>query len=207
MKKASGIVVVALLFLSTLATAQSDSKIGVMNVLQAIVECSEGKHANDEFQKKYEAKREELSQRQKELEALQQQLRSQSSTLSDDSRAALVRSVEVKTTELQRAQEDAEKDFNDLRNQIFGRIGSKMAPLVQQYAKENNFTLIIDSSSQATQLSYIDPAVDITQEVIKRFDRAQVSGGSSTPAAKPPATATPKAPAPAARPPATAPKK
>lgn len=207
MNRALSVVIAAFLSLPMVANAQGGTKIGVMNVLRAIVECNEGKQANEEFQKKYEVKREELSKKQKELEALQQQLRSQSSTLNDDSRAALARNVDAKTTELQRSQEDAEKEFNDLRNQIFSRIGSKLAPLVQQYAKENNFTLVLDSSSQATQLSYIDPAIDITDAVIKRFDAAQVSGAGSAPAAKPPVAATPKAPVSAAKPPATAPKK
>ena len=119
------------------ATAQTNPpKIGVMNVLRAIVECNEGKQANEEFQKKFEVKREELSKKQKEIETLQQQLKSQAATLNDGARAGLARSLEVKTTELQRSQEDAEKEFNELRNQIFNRIGGKLAPLVQQYAKK-----------------------------------------------------------------------
>jgi Skp family chaperone for outer membrane proteins len=183
-------------------------KIGIMNVLRAIVECKEGKQANEEFQKKFEAKREELSNKQKEIETLQQQLKSQAATLNDGARAGLARSVEAKTTELQRSQEDAEKEFNELRNQIFNRIGSKLAPLVQQYAKEKAFTLVLDSSSQTTQLTYIDPATDITDEVVKRYDAMQVSSSSPAPTTKPATTTPPRAPV--AKPPATttpAPKK
>jgi Skp family chaperone for outer membrane proteins len=191
------------------ATAQTNPpKIGVMNVLRAIVESNEGKQANEEFQKKFEAKREELSKKQKEIETLQQQLKSQAATLNDGARAGLARSLEVKTTELQRSQEDAEKEFNELRNQIFGRIGGKLAPLVQQYAKEKAFTLVLDSSSQTTQLTYIDPATDITDEVVKRYDAMQVSSSSPAPATKPATTTPPTTPV--AKPPATttpAPKK
>lgn len=184
------------------AAAQTNpAKIGVMNVLRAIVECNQGKQANDEFQKKFEAKREELSKKQKEIETLQQQLKSQAATLNDGARAGLTRSLEVKTTELQRSQEDAEKEFNELRNQIFNRIGAKLAPLVQQYAKEKAFTLVLDSSSQTTQLTYVDPATDITDEVVKRYDAMQVSSSSPAPATKPATTAPVRAPV--AKPPAT----
>lgn len=193
------------LALPVVAAAQtSPPKIGVMNVLRAIVECNEGKQANEDFQKKFEAKRDELSRKQKEIETLQQQLKSQAATLNDEARAALTKSIDAKTTDLQRSQEDAEKEFNELRNQIFNRIGSKLAPLVQQYAKENNFTLVLDSSSQTTQLTYIDPATDITDDVVKRFDAIHVSSTSSAPAAKPETAPPPKTPAPAAKPPATA---
>ena len=195
---------IALAIPMAVAAQATAPKIGVMNVLRAIVECREGKQANDEFQKKFEAKRDELSRKQKEIEALQQQLKSQAATLNDEARAGLSKSIEQKTTDLQRSQEDAEKEFNELRNQIFNRIGSKLAPLVQQYAKEKNFTLVLDSSSQTTQLTYIDPATDITDEVVKRYDAMQVSSSSPAPAAKP-ATAAPPAKPPAAKAPATKP--
>jgi len=202
MKRIAVLVVAATLTLPIAAAAQtSPPKIGVMNVLRAIVECSEGKQANEEFQKKFEAKRDELSKKQKEVETLQQQLKSQAATLNDEARAGLTKSIEAKSTDLQRSQEDAEKEFNDLRNQIFNRIGSKLAPLVQQYAKEKNFTLVLDSSSQTTQLTYVDPATDITDDVVKRYDAMQVSSSSSAPAAKP-ATASPPQKAPAVKPPA-----
>ena len=125
-------------------------------------------------------------------------MKSQATTLNQEAGAALARSIEVKTTDLKRSQEDAEKEFNELRNQVFNRIGSKLAPLVQQYAKEKNFTLVLDSSSQTTQLTYVDPATDITDDVVKRYDAMQVSSTSTAPAAKPATTAPP-----AAKPPAT----
>ncbi len=178
MKRASGIASFLLFSLPFVAIAQSGAKVGVMNVLRAIVECGEGKQANEEFQKKYEAKREELTKMQKELESLQQQLRSQTPSLTDQSRADLAKNVDSKNTELQRAQQDAEKEFNDLRNEIFNRIGFKLSPLMQQYAKENSYTLILDSSSQNSQLSYIDPAIDITDEIIKLYDRTHPVAGS-----------------------------
>jgi outer membrane protein len=202
MKRIVVLVVAATLTLPIAAAAQtSPPKIGVMNVLRAIVECSEGKQANEEFQKKFEAKRDELAKKQKEVETLQQQLKSQAATLNEEARAGLTKSIEAKSTDLQRSQEDAEKEFNELRNQIFNRIGSKLAPLVQQYAKEKNFTLVFDSSSQTTQLTYVDPATDITDDVVKRYDAMQVSSSSSAPAAKP-ATASPPPKAPAVKPPA-----
>jgi outer membrane protein len=157
------------------------SKIGLLNVLRAISECAEGKLALGEFQKKVDAKREELEKKNGEIQELQKQLQSQARTLNDESRAALTRSIDSKTTELQRAQDDAQKEFGQMQNEILGRIGNRVAPLVQQYAKENNFTLIVDSSNQNSQVIYFDPSIDITEVIIKRADAAQ-------PAAAPPAS-------------------
>jgi Skp family chaperone for outer membrane proteins len=158
-------------------------KIAIINVLRAIVDCAEGQKVNGDFQKKYDVKRDELAKKQKELQDLQQQLTTQGGTMTDEARAALGRSIDQKTTAFQRSQEDAEKEFTNLRNEIFSRIGTKMTPIVQQYAKEKNFTLVLDYSPQTGQLAYTDPALDITDDIIKRYDGLQVSQKTSAPTA------------------------
>lgn len=163
-------------------------KIGVLHVLTAISQCAEGKQAMGEFEKKATAKREELEKKNNEIQELQKQLQSQARTLNEESRAALAKSIETKTTELQRATDDAQKEFGQLQNEIFGRIGNKIGPMVQQYAKENNFTVIVDSSNQNSQLIYADPGIDITDAIIKRVDTALAPApAAAAPAAAPPA--------------------
>ena len=165
----------------------SPGKIGVLHVYTAITQNAEGKQAMAEFEKKYTAKREELEKKNNEVEELRKQLQSQARTLNDDSRAALAKSIDSKTTELQRATDDAQKEFGQMQNEILGRIGNKIGPLVQQYAKENNFTVIVDSSNQNSQVIYADPGIDITEDIIKRVDTALAP--AAAPAAAP---ATPK---------------
>jgi outer membrane protein len=177
--------------LSANASAQTTNavKIGVLNVFRVIAECAEGKQANEEFQRKFEAKKEELDKKQRELQDLQRQLQSQSKTLNDESRVALTKSIETKATDLKRSQEDGDKEFTNLRSQIFNRIGNRLSPIVDQYAKEYGHTLILDSSNQATQIVYSDPAIEITDDIVKRLDASQISS-------KTPAPAVLKAPAP-----------
>jgi|KBSSwiStaDraftv2_1062776.scaffolds.fasta_scaffold489427_2 outer membrane protein len=171
-----------------LLAQQMSPKIGLLNVMQAIAQCTEGKQALGEFEKKAAAKQEELEKKNNEIQELQKQLQTQARQLNDESRAALTKSIETKTTELQRAQDDARKEFGAMQNEIFSRIGNRVGPLVQQYAKENNFSLIVDTS-QNSQVIYFDPTIDITAEIIKRAD----AGQASAPATKPATTPTPPA--------------
>jgi outer membrane protein len=168
------------LLLPIAAFAQGVHKVGTLSVLRAIGECTEGKAAMADFQKQVDAKQEELQRKNAEIQGLQKQLQDQQRTLNDESRAALSKTIESKNTELQRATEDARKEFTDKQNEIFNRIGSKLMPVLQQYAKENSFAVIVDSSSQSSQLVYADPAIDVTDDLIKRFDAAQP--GSAQPA-------------------------
>ena len=158
-------------------------KIGVLHVYSAISQCAEGKQALGEFEKKATAKKEELEKKNNEIQELQKQLQSQARTLNDDSRAALAKSIDAKTTELQRSTDDAQKEFGQMQNEILARIGNKIGPLVQQYAKQNNFTIIVDSSNQNSQLIYADPGIDITEDIIKRVDSALAP--AAAPAAPP----------------------
>ena len=176
-------ILILLMFKSSFAQNTDRLKFGALNVFRAIVECAEGKQANEDYQKKFEAKRDELGGKQKELQDLQQQLQAQSKSLNDETMIALNKSIETKTTELKRSQEDAEKEFGNLRNEIFNRIGTKLVPVVQQYAKEYNFTLILDTSNQASQVVYSDPAIEITDDIVKRLDASQISSKVPVPVA------------------------
>jgi outer membrane protein len=195
--KTKGLVLVAVcvLLLPIVAWAQGGSggKIAVINFSRAIGESTEGKAAIGEFQTKVNTKREELVRKNTEIEELQKQLNTQSKALNDDTRATMAKNIETKTTELTRAQEDAQKEFGQLQNEIFNRIGQKIYPIVQQYAKDNGLIVVLDTS-QTNALVYADPATDITDEVIKKFDAAPSPTAAKPPAAPAPAASTAPAP-------------
>ncbi len=159
-------------------------KAGVLHVARAIFESEEGKTAMADLQKKVDAKQEEFAKQQKEIQDLQAQIQRQGATLNQEAQAALARNLENKQISFQRATEDAQKEFSQLRQDIFNRIGRMIAAEVQKYATENNFYLILDSSSQNSQVLYNTSSVDITTDIIKRFNLSQTT--PSTPAAAPP---------------------
>ena len=163
----------------------AQAKIGLLNVMRVMAECTEGKQVLGEFQKKVEAKKVELEKKNNEIQELQKQLQSQARTLNDESRAALAKNIETKTTELQRSQDDAQKEFGAMQNEILGRLGTKIAPVVQQFAKDNNFAIVVDASNQNSQVIYFDPSIDVTDEIIKKVDASQAAAPTPVPAAVP----------------------
>ena len=167
----------------------AQGKLGLLNVMRVMAECTEGKQTLGEFQKKVEAKKTEIDKRNVEIQELQKQLQSQARTLNDESRAALAKNIETKTTELQRSTDDAQKEFAALQNEILGRIGSKIAHVVQQYSKDNSFAIVVDSSNQNSQVIYFDPSIDITDEIIKKVDASLAAAPTPVPAAIPTAPA------------------
>jgi outer membrane protein len=161
----------------------------------------EGKQAIADFQVKLTARQNELQKKNLDLEEMKKQLQTQGQTLADDARAALARKIDLGTTEMARAQEDAQKEFGAMQQEIYNRLGAKMMPIIEQYSKENNISIILDPVAQASQVLYYDPAIEITDDIVKRFDAAPAAAAvpanrpaqpAARPAAGPPAPVAPK---------------
>ena len=69
--------------LATPMSLCAQGKLGLLNVMRVMAECTEGKQTLGDFQKKVEAKKIELDKKNAELQELQKQLQSQARTLND----------------------------------------------------------------------------------------------------------------------------
>lgn len=99
--------------------------------------------------------------------------RAQSQLLSAEARADLTRDIERKNTDLQRWLEDQQREFNDKQTNGFGSLEADLGPVVEEVAREQNIQLILRVTPGLTFI--MDPALDISDEVITRFNAA--SGG------------------------------
>lgn len=177
------------------APAAVQGKIGVINIQAAIANTGEGKKAFGELDKKYAPRRQDLQEQQQSINALQDQLQKQGTTLSDDEQRRLARELQEKQTRLKRAQDDAQSDFSADSGDVLNRIGGKLVKLVDDYARENGYALVIEGDPQRLPIYYVAPQVDLTEEMIKRYDAANpVTADASSGSAAKPTTSRPPAP-------------
>ena len=171
-------------------------KIGVINIQAAIAATGEGKKAFAELEKKYAPRRQDLQQLTQEVNGITEQLQKQSTTLSDDEQRRLNRELQEKQTRLKRAQEDAQADFQADNGEVVNRIGQKMVRLLDEYAQQNGYAVVIEGNPQVPIIYYVAPQIDLTEEIVKRYDAANPVTADA------PATSSPgtTAPAAAARP-------
>src|ERR1700756_4795811 len=128
------------------AAAGSGTKIGTISMEQAIFATNEGRRDFEALSKKLEPKQNELKGQNDEIESLKKQLNTQGDKMNEDARANLVKSIETKQKSLQRSAEDAQNEFQQQQNEVAQRILQKMAPVIDKYAKENGYTMLLDSS-------------------------------------------------------------
>ncbi len=186
------------------APAAAAQKIGILNVRQAVFTTAEGKLALAELQSQFAPRTSELDALRKQIDALQNRLNAESRTLSDEEKARLQRQGELFARQAQRKQQEFEEDAQAAQGDVLERIARKMDDVMGRYARENNFTLVIDVSSQNVVV-FAAPQIDITQDIIRLYDQAfPVRAGAAAPAGAPPQPGTPR-PQPAKQPPAQKP--
>ena len=187
------------------APPATGTKVGSINIEQAIFGSNEGRRDLDALQKKLEPKTTELKKQNEELEELQKQLQTQGDKLNEDARAKLVKDIETKKKTFDRSMQDAQEDAGNQQQEIANRVLQKMAPLIVKYAQDNGFGMIVDTTKQWPQgpVLWYGEALDITKPVVDAYN---TQSGVPAPASTAPKPAAPKPTAsakPAAKPDAT----
>ena len=167
---------------AALAAKATGTKVGTINIEQAIFASNEGRRDFEALSKKFEPKQNELKGLADELDSLQKQLTAQQDKLNDESRDKLVKQIETKKKSFDRATQDAQEDFQNQQGEIGNKILTKMAPLIVKYASENGYGIILDTSQQWPRgpVIWYGPAVDITQPIVEAYN---VQSGVPAPAA------------------------
>ena len=188
------------------AFAQSPAKYGVINIQGALVTTKDGQKAAGELETKASPKRKELEAKQNEINSLKDQLQKGSNTLSEQAKQDIYNKIGARTTSLKRDVEDAEADWNQEQQKVLQGLGQKMMAVIDKYAKDNGYALILDVSSPQTPVLYASNTIDITKEIIDLYDKTTFNTSTNVaPAASRPSGAISAAPA-LARPAAAAPK-
>ena len=204
MKKSTFVLPALALTTALLAHAQTaaSTKVGIIQLQQAILSTKDGQKAVNELRTRFEPKRTELEKKQANIAAMQEQLRKGSATMSEDAKNKLVRDIDQGTKSLNRDTEDAQAEVEQAESKIMQELGGRIMAVVDKYAKDNGFGLILDVSNPQAPVVFAASSIDITREVIDLYDKnapAATSSAAPPAAAKPAAPAAPKPAAPATK--------
>jgi outer membrane protein len=192
------------------AMSGAPTKVGVIQIQAALAATKEGQKAAAELETKLAPRKKELEGKQSEIKDLQDRLAKGGNTLSDSAKEDLTRNIDAKTKSYNRQLEDAQAELEQEQQKLVNVLGQKMMAVIDKFAQQNGFAIVLDVSNQNTPVLYASNTVDITKEVIDLYDKtvftATPAAGRPAPAASKPAVSAP-APKPAAAPPAAAPAK
>ena len=190
---ASLLVVPAARAQSPAPSAAAPGKVGVINIRGAIGSTAEGKQAQAELQSQFAPRQTELENMNKQINDLRQRLAACEGKCSQDEIQRLTTQGQRLTTQFDRKNTELTEDSNAALGDVIDRIGKKMVDVLDRYARENGYTMVLDSSAQNTPILYASTQIDVTQDIVRLYDQAYPVKGGAAPAQKPaakPATPT-----------------
>src|SRR5258707_14031547 len=177
------------------------AKIALVAFEQAVFATNEGQKAVQEVKKKYEPKKAQIDTLAQEVDSLKKQLQSAPATLSDEERATRLKNIDTKEKQLNRDAEDAQTAYNADLQEAYGKVAAKVSVTLKKYVSDNGFTLLLDVSSQQSNVMWANQSTDVTQPLVTAYN---TSSGVAAPAPSAPSSNAPAAARP--RPSTTTPK-
>jgi len=183
------------------AAAAPVKSVGIINLRGAIGSTAEGKQASAELQSQFAPRSTEIDAMTKQINDLQQKLQAGQGKLSQEEETRLTSEGQRLTQRLDRRRNDFQEDATAAQQEVLERIGRKMVDVLDRYARENGFSVVLDTSGQNSPILYASNQVDVTQDIIRLYDQQYPVKTGAAPATAKPATPKPATPPPATKPP------
>jgi outer membrane protein len=151
--------------------AFAEVNIAVIDVQRVVTESDPGKEALQKLKELQDSKIDEGRAMQQEMDTLREQMSKQRFTLSEERLAEMSKQIEDKQIAMQRFQDDAERELDEARRRELGGLEARIIPVINEIGVERNLTLVFNKFQSG--LVYADDAIDITDDVIRRFNTAQ----------------------------------
>lgn len=179
--------------LSAAAFGQSaPTKVGVINIQSALVSTKDGQKAAQELETRRSPKAKEFEKRQADIRQLQDSLNRGGNAMAETAKQELVRNIDVKTKAFNRDLEDAQAEWDQDQRKVLEELGQKIMVVIDKYAKDNGYSLILDVSNPQTPVLYASNAIDVTKDIVELYDKNS-PGSTTTSTPTRPASGTPGA--------------
>lgn len=165
------------------------AKVVVISFQAVVGSTNEFQRDFGDLQKKFEPKRTQLKTLSDEIDSLNKQLQSEGDKLSEAERSSRSKTLAEKQKAAQRLAEDAQNDFQQQMQQLFGGVAGKVGAVLDSYAKEQGYTLVVDTTEQQQQAPVVvwaAPGIDISKAIVDAYN---VKSGVPAPPAAPRPTA------------------
>lgn len=146
------------------------AKVGFIDLQVIASNSAEGKAATGKIQEYQKKKNAEIAEKTKAVQALQTKLQQGGTVLSDAARAQTEKEMQKAQRELAAMQEDAQQELQDMTQKLQQEFQERLNPIIEQVATEKGLHTVFSVRDSGIIWAY--SGIDISQEIIKRFDAA-----------------------------------
>lgn len=162
------LVAAAAIGLAGLVPAQEASKLGMVNSQDILDKSVEGQRVLAQLQAADKKYTESITRVDDQIKQLQNRLSAQRLTLTPEAAAAIQADIQKAQTQRQRMAEDAARAMQELQARSLDQLQSEIMPIIEQLRKEKGLDIIFDLGKSGA--AYVSPALDLTAEVLRRYN-------------------------------------
>jgi len=167
-------IVLAFVFFSQSVLAQ-DTKIGVLNALQALFNSDAAQVVQEELEQEFAQDEERANELTEELQALQEQYQQNEAVMSEDEVRRMNSDAQDLQVQLQLIQERVQTALQEKNQEFLQSMQEELTAAVTDVVAEGGFDLILNVDSAP----YFAPVLDITARVTAKLNQNSQSGSSS----------------------------
>jgi outer membrane protein len=166
-----------LLTLGLLASAPetfaADFKMGVIDPQVILEKTKAGKRALDGLREYVSTRQKLLSRDEEELRSIEKQIKEQAPKLSENEKKDKETSFRTKIQDYQKRAQEFNQELQSKQKELVDEYMKKIAVATQTVADKGGYQLVLDKGSEQTVkiVIYNKDAIDLTDQVIKEFDR------------------------------------
>jgi outer membrane protein len=151
------------------AAIAEDMKIAVVDLDQAINATEQGKKAREELQGKQKQAEGQLKPMYEKGKALAEEIQSKRFVLSEDALRKKQLDLAEIQSDLRAKGAELEGQFKVDYERLVGPLRDKLLGIITDYGKEQGYTMILERNTPG--VIYTKEALDITDEVVQRFNK------------------------------------
>jgi outer membrane protein len=151
-------------------TVGTELKIGVVDIQAAVAKTKEGQEAQKKLEALGTAKRKELDEKTAKIKAMEEELKKQLPLMNEKVKQEKLQAYQELAAETQKLYMDAQNEVATKQSELVEPIVKRLQDIISDVALEYGYTLILNKAAGAVVL-YNTPQLDLTDEVVKRYNR------------------------------------
>lgn len=168
MKKPIFLLILSTLFLLAVSFSvqAAEVKIGIIDTQKIMSQSKRTMALRTSFFKEIEGKQNEFVEKQKEAQALEEELKTKAQEMTSQERRENADLLNKKAKELQRMKEDIEFEAKLKDEELSRKFVRDIGQIIRDFQKNENYTIIFEKNTAAAY----DDAIDITDKIIEIYD-------------------------------------
>jgi outer membrane protein len=150
------------------AVSHAEDRVGYINLQRLVNESAMGKAAKTDIEKMRSEKEAMLKNKLKEVNDLKDFINKEGDKMDAATRRDKAKALNKANKEYQRLVDDAKEDLTNEDNEVVAIILQKADDVLKKVAKNKKFAIIL---KDANAIGYLDPSVDITDDVLKELNK------------------------------------